>query len=56
LVANLVDERFNPESEKKTAIGKRVEVVFQDISDDFSLPQFKLSVETPRGPIWHFPS
>lgn len=55
LVANLVDEDFNPESEDNTAIGKRVEVVFQDISDDFTLPQFKLSAEPPEGPIWQFP-
>ena len=28
MVANLVDERFDPEVENKVAIGKRVEVVF----------------------------
>lgn len=56
LVTNLVDEGFNPETETNTAIGKRVEVVFQDISDDFTLPQFKLSKEPPEGPVWQFPS
>ncbi len=56
LVANLVDDQFNPEAEANVAIGKRVEVVFQDLSDDFSLPQFKLSDEPPAGPVWQFPS
>ncbi len=56
LIANLVDDQFNPEAEANVAIGKRVQVVFQDISEDFTLPQFKLSNEPPQGPIWQFPS
>jgi len=56
LVANLVDEQFNPETEANVAIGKRVEVVFQTINEEFSLPQFKLSNEPPTGPVWQFPS
>ncbi|GIX47660.1 MAG: hypothetical protein KatS3mg131_1871 [Candidatus Tectimicrobiota bacterium] len=55
LVANLVDAQFRPEAEANVAIGKRVEVVFQDISEDFALPQFKLSDEPPPGPVWQFP-
>ena len=56
LIANLVDDQFNPEAEANVAIGKRVQVVFQDISEDFTLPQFKLSHEPPQGSIWQFPS
>ncbi len=56
VVANLLDDRFNPEAEANVAIGKRVEVMFQTISDDFVLPQFKLSNEPPEGPLWQFPS
>ena len=56
LVANLVDKQFNPEVEEQVAIGKRVEVVFQQLSEEFTLPQFALSHEPPEGPVWHFPS
>jgi hypothetical protein len=56
LLANLVDAQFNPEAEANVAIGKRVEVVFHDISPDFTLPQFKLSGEAPQGRVWQFPS
>jgi uncharacterized OB-fold protein len=56
MLANLVDAQFNPEAEANVAIGKRVEVVFQDLSEEFSLPQFKLSNEPPQGPVWQFPS
>lgn len=56
LVANLVDAQFKPEAEQNVAIGKRVQVVFQDISEDFTLPQFMLSNEPPVGPVWQFPS
>jgi len=56
VIANLVDANFQPEAEANVAIGKRVEVVFQDLSEDFSLPQFTLSNEPPRGPLWQFPA
>jgi uncharacterized OB-fold protein len=56
LLSNLVDAQFNMEKEENVAIGKRVEVVFLDISPEFSLPQFKLSNEAPQGPVWRFPS
>jgi len=56
VIANLVDANFQPEAEANVAIGKRVEVVFQDLSEDFSLPQFTLSNEPPHGPVWQFPS
>jgi hypothetical protein len=56
VVANLVDDHFQPEAEANVAIGKRVEVVFQKVSDTFSLPQFKLSGEPPSGRVWQFPS
>jgi uncharacterized OB-fold protein len=56
LVANLVDAQFHPEAEQNVAIGKRVHVVFQDINEEFTLPQFALSNEPPEGPVWQFPS
>lgn len=56
MVANLVDDNFQPEAEANVAIGKRVQVVFQKISDEMTLPQFKLSGEPPAGPVWQFPS
>jgi hypothetical protein len=34
------------------AIGKRVEVCFVDLSDDFALPQFRLSAEAPEHTPW----
>lgn len=56
LIANLVDAQFHPEAEANVAIGKRVKVVFQDLSEDFTLPQFTLSDEPPQGRVWQFPS
>jgi uncharacterized protein len=56
LVANLVDSQFQPEGEHNVAIGKRVNVVFQDLSEELALPQFTLSNEPPEGPVWQFPS
>jgi uncharacterized protein len=56
LVANLVDQQFQPEIEQNVAIGKRVNVVFQDLSEELALPQFTLSNEPPEGPVWQFPS
>lgn len=55
LIANLVDAQFHPEAEENVAIGKRVEVVFQDLSPEIALPQFTLSNEAPQGPVWRFP-
>jgi uncharacterized OB-fold protein len=55
MLANLVDAQFQPEAEANVAIGKRVEVVFQDLSDEFTLPQFRLSNEPPPGRVWQFP-
>ena len=56
VIANLVDANFQPAAEANVAIGKRVKVVFQDLSEDFSLPQFTLSDEPPQGPVWQFPA
>jgi len=55
LIANLVDDQFQPEAEANVAIGKRVDVVFQDLSPELSLPQFRLTGEPPAGPVWQFP-
>lgn len=54
IIANLVDENFRPEKEGNVAIGKRVEVVFLDVAEGFTLPQFRLSSEPPQGPVWQF--
>ncbi len=56
LVMNLVDAAYNPEAEQNVAIGKRVEVTFQDIDADFTLPQWRLSVEQQSEGLWQFKS
>ncbi len=55
IIANLVTLDLRPAKEESVAIGKRVRVVFQDITEDFALPQFTLSEEPPEGPVWRFP-
>jgi uncharacterized OB-fold protein len=55
LIANLVDDQLQPEAEANVAIGKRVDVVFQDLSPELALPQFRLTDEPPVGPMWQFP-
>jgi uncharacterized OB-fold protein len=54
LIANLVqrDDPTKPEVESNVAIGKRVEVTFLDLADDFALPQFRLSDEDPEHEPW----
>jgi hypothetical protein len=54
LISNLVSDDFTPEKEENVAIGKRVEVTFLDVSPELSLPLFKLSQESPQGPVWQF--
>jgi uncharacterized OB-fold protein len=56
VVANLVTTDFRPEAEARVAIGRRVRVVFQDLSDDFALPQFTLTDEPPEGRVWSLPA
>lgn len=55
IVGNLLTPGFRPEAEANTAIGKRVRVMFQDIADDFALPQFVLADEPAEGRLWSFP-
>ena len=55
IIANLVTVDFRPEAEANVAIGKRVKAVFNDLSDDFALPQFALTDEPPVGRVWRFP-
>jgi hypothetical protein len=55
LIANLLTPEFEPEGEARVAIGKRVRVIFQDIADDFALPQFTLSEEPAAGRVWQLP-
>ena len=50
-----MDADFRPEAEEKVAVGSRVDVVFQDLSAELSLPQFRLTGEPPAGPLWRFP-
>jgi hypothetical protein len=54
LITNLVqrDDSTRPEDEANVAIGKRVEVCFVDLTDDFALPQFRLSDEAPEHAPW----
>jgi uncharacterized OB-fold protein len=52
VVANLVTADFKAEAEANVAIGKRVQVVFQDLADHIALPQFTLSDEPPAGRVW----
>lgn len=56
ITANLLDENMNPEHEENVAIGKRVNVVFQDMENGLTLPQFTLSDEEPAGAIWRYPN
>ena len=55
IIGNLVTADFRPEPEANVAIGKRVRVIFQDLSEDFALPQFTLTGEPPVGRVWSFP-
>ena len=55
VIANLVTADMRPEAEAEVAIGKRVRVVFNDLADDFALPQFVLTNEPPVGRVWSFP-
>ena len=52
ITANLVDSDLGPEKEENVAIGKRVEVIFDDEPEGISIPQFKLSGEPPKGETW----
>jgi len=56
IIANLVTSDLRPEPEANVAIGKRVRVTFQDLSEDFALPQFTLTGEPPEGRVWTFPA
>ena len=55
ITANLVAADFEVESEENVAIGKRVEVVFMDMEDGLTLPQFTLTDDPPEGEIWRYP-
>ena len=52
IIANLLTPEFQPEKEDNVAIGKRVRVIFQDLAEDFALPQFTLTDEPPEGRVW----
>jgi len=56
IIGNLVTPDFKAEAESKVAIGKRVRVVFQDLSSDFALPQFTLTDEPSIGRVWSLPA
>lgn len=43
IIANLVDEHMAPEKEENVIIGNRVDVVFLDLENGLTLPQFRLS-------------
>jgi len=54
MIANLIRPDFTPEWEENVAIGKRVRVLFQDLSPEFALPQFALTDEPSEGRLWRF--
>jgi len=54
MIANLVTPDFAPEREENVAIGKRVRVLFHDLSPEFTLLQFTLIDEPPEGRVWRF--
>ena len=54
ITANLLDEDMAPEKEENVAIGKRVNVVFLDVENGLTLPQFTLSSEQPDSPVWRY--
>ena len=55
IIANLVTPEFRPEKDDDVAIGKRVRVIFQDLTEDFALPQFTLTDQPPVGRVWRLP-
>ncbi|MFQ5829085.1 MAG: Zn-ribbon domain-containing OB-fold protein [Candidatus Methylomirabilia bacterium] len=55
MIANLLRPDSSPEQEDNVAIGKRVRVLFQDLSPEIALPQFTLSDEPPEGMPWRLP-
>jgi uncharacterized OB-fold protein len=56
IIANLIGADGRPEPEANVAIGKRVAITFDDLSDDFALPQFRLTSEPPVGRVWSLPA
>ncbi len=52
MIANLIRPDFTPEREENVAIGKRVRVLFQDLSPEIALPQFTPTDEPPEGGVW----
>jgi uncharacterized protein len=52
IIGNLVKPDFTAEAEAQVAIGKRVRVVFHDVTEHFALPQFTLTDEPPVGRVW----
>jgi uncharacterized OB-fold protein len=52
MIANLLRPDFTPEREENVAIGRRVRVLFQDLSAEIALPQFSLADEPPDGRVW----
>jgi uncharacterized OB-fold protein len=56
MIANLLRADGRPEAEDQVAVGKRVSVMFQDLSADIGLPQFALSDEPPTDQVWRLPT
>jgi uncharacterized protein len=52
--ANLVTGALAGEAEENAAINARVDVVFQKLSEDRGLPQWRLTGEPPEGRPWAF--
>jgi hypothetical protein len=52
IIANLVKPDLTMEAEANVAIGRRVNVVFQDLAEHLALPQFTLTDEPAPGRVW----
>jgi uncharacterized protein len=55
IIGNLVTLDLCMEDERQVAIGRRVRVVFHDLADHLSLPQFTLTDEPPTQRLWRLP-
>ena len=55
MIGNLLGPDGNPEARENVANGKRAEVTFVDLGDDWGLPQWRLSDEEPEHEPWQIP-
>ena len=53
---NLLGEPRHALNNLAQVVAAYVDVVFQDIESGITLPQFRLSDETPKGEVWRYPA